>query len=64
VIDTGFNLMAVTTKKYAQFNYFTIDESHPDFAATGLKTTSYVIGDTIAAGDRRKVLRVVFYQGT
>ena len=49
VIDPSTSdMMAITTKEYAKFNFFTLRPDHPDFAATNLKAASYVIGDSIA----------------
>jgi hypothetical protein len=60
VIDPQtFDLMAVTTKPYEKFNFFTIDGSHPDFPPTNLAATSYVIGSTIVRGNRALVVRKI-----
>jgi hypothetical protein len=58
VIDDGaFQMMALTTKPYDQFNSFTIPVEHPDFSATGLSARSYVIGAPIIQGERTRVLK-------
>lgn len=45
------DMLAITTKQYAKFNSFALPQDHPDFPATNLEATSYVIGDTIARSD-------------
>jgi hypothetical protein len=58
VIDaTTRDMLAITTKQYAKFNQFILPQDHPDFPATGLAETSYVIGDTIARADPAVRLR-------
>ncbi|MEK7856577.1 MAG: hypothetical protein AAB288_10845 [Acidobacteriota bacterium] len=60
VIDKNTNdLMAITTKRYDKFNFFVLRDDHPDFPATKLQATSYVIGATIARADPAEMLRPV-----
>ena len=60
IIDaTTKDMLAITTKQYAKFNQFVLRHDHPDFAATRLKETSYVIGDTIARADPAVRLRMI-----
>ena len=52
IIDrTTRDMLAISTKHYAKFNCFVLPQDHPDFAATNLDETSYVIGDTIARAE-------------
>jgi len=53
------DMLAISTKHYAKFNCFVLREDHPDFPATKLDQTSYVIRDTIARADSTVVLRTI-----
>ena len=53
------DMLAVSTKHYTKFNFFVLPEDHPDFPATKLDQTSYVIGDTIARADPNVPLRTI-----
>jgi hypothetical protein len=52
-------MLAITTKQYAKFNSFHLPKDHPDFPATNLDDTSYVIGDTIARADPGVAVRSI-----
>lgn len=57
--EKNFDLLAISTKPYEKFNSFTIPDYHPDFPATGLKATSYVIGAPVFSGDRSLALKPI-----
>jgi hypothetical protein len=54
---TDFQLLNISTKPYEKFNCFTIRADHPDFPASGLTETSYVIGAPIINGDRKYIVK-------
>jgi hypothetical protein len=60
IIDrTTRDMLAISTKHYSKFNCFVLPQDHPDFAATNLDETSYVIGDTIAIAEPTATFRKI-----
>lgn len=53
------DMLAISTKHYAKFNCFVLPQDHPDFGATNLDETSYVIGDTIARAEPDVTLHTI-----
>ena len=41
----------------ASWQHFAIDASHPDFAATGLPKSSYVLGDSLGTVRRSQLIK-------
>ncbi len=57
IASPDFQLLNISTKQYANFNYFVIPHHHPDFATTGLTETSYVLGAPIISGEQKYVIK-------
>ena len=53
------DMLAISTKHYAKFNYFVLPQDHFDFGATSLDETSYVIGDTIARAEPDAAMQTI-----
>lgn len=60
VEGTTLRLAALSSKMdlYRHGEHFLIREDDPDFAATGLETTSYVLGAPLFRADTSRVLAV------
>lgn len=62
MIDAGNICLAAISSKLDLYNpgqHFLIPQDHPDFPATGLKVTSYVIGAPLFDGSADRVVKVL-----